>query len=338
MATAIQQFTRLQVGKETTKGTLVAATRQIVGNHSFAEEQDFYRSSYPAGVRANVGGAGVITRKGTAIEVETELTAEEILWFLLTGVRGGVTGVVTDTSAYTWTFTPELTTGVPTIDTATVEMVHADGVTNHYYGEAGYAMTQSFGMSWAVNDAAKFKASLFARARQSDTATPGLTPYSTREVLVSHLLAIYWDNSWASLGTTQLTGLIRSATFDCTTGYAPDFVIANRADRDFYVHKVGPIMAKLALVMELDAVSAAKLTNYRANDLVYIRLLQTGSLAGAANALRTVQVDGAYRFVAPPAFSTDGDQVLVSLSMESVYDTTGAKTLEFKVINKLSTL
>ena len=340
MAASLHPFNKLQMGMEvvSTKGTLVPATRLIVGEHGMTEEQEFYRSAYPAGFRANVGGAGVIIRKGVGIDIDTELTAEEILWFLETGVKGSVTGVVTDTTAYTWTFTPELTTGVPTIQSATVEMVRADGVTNHYYGEAGYAMTESFKIDWAFNQIAKLSARMFARARQTGTPTGGLVEYTTREALVSNLLAIYWDTTWAGLGGTPLTGLVRSGSFECTTGYAPDYVLDGRTDADFGLHKVGLITGKLSLVIEFDAVGAAKFALYRSNSLVYIRLKTTGSLAGAVSAVKTVQIDGAYRFVSPPSFSADGEQVLVTMELESVYDTTGAKTLEFVAINKLATI
>ena len=138
MATAIRPLDKLQFGIEvvSTKGTLVAATRLIRANATLAEEMDFYRSDYPQGIRANVGGAGSIMRKGIALDVETDLTAEEILWPLMTGVLGSVSPTGAG-NAKTWTFTPELTTAVTTIQSATVEMLHSDGSTNHYYGESG---------------------------------------------------------------------------------------------------------------------------------------------------------------------------------------------------------
>lgn len=340
MATSLIPFNRLQLGMEdiSTKGTLVPATRLIVGDHTMAEEQDFYHSSYPAGVRANVGGAGTIVRKGTAVDISTDLTAEEILWPLLTGIVGAVTPSVVDITAELWTFTPELTTGVPTINTATLEMQRSDGVTAHYYGEAGYAMTESFKIDWAFNDIAKLAVKMFARARQSGTLTASIVPYASREPLAANMLAIYWDTSWASLGTTSLGGLVRSGSFECTTGYAPDYVLDGRADVDFSVHKVGPVTGKFSLVLEFDAVAAAKFALYRSNDIVYIRLLNTGSIVGATTATKFVQIDGAYRFVSAPSFSADGDQVLCSMELESVYDDTGTKTLEFAVQNALSTV
>jgi hypothetical protein len=339
MATAIYAFNKLQLGIESTKGTILAATRLIDCDFfgGLREVEERYRSSYPRGQRANVGGAGVTVMKGTEYTVETELTAEEILWPLLTGVLGGVSGIVTDTTAYTYTFTPELDTGVQTLDTMTLEAVMADGATNHYYGEAGYGFTTGFGISWAANQEGRLRWNSVARARQTGTPTAALTAYTSREVLATALLSVYLDTTWAGLGGTQLTGIIRSVDIDTSTGLVPKHTLEGRSDRDFAGHSVGNVTASLKVVMELDATGAARgVQDFRDNDIVFIRLKNTGSLAGAASALRTVQVDGAYRFVSPPAFSRDGEQMLVALDLESVYDPTGDETLEWTIINKLS--
>jgi hypothetical protein len=340
MVTALTQFERLQLGIEvvTTKGTAVPATRQIVGNHAFSEEQDFYRSPYPAGFLANVGGAGTIMRKGVAVDIDTELSAEDVLWPLMTGVLGSVTPSTVDTSGKSWLFTPQLTTGVKTIQSATAEFIRGDGTTNHYYGESSYLMTESFKFDWNFNQIAKMGARMFGRARQTDTPTSSLVPYATREALASNTLTIYWDTTYAGLGGTPVTGIVRSCSFDCKTGYEPDYTIEGRTDVDMTVHKVGPITANLSMVLEFDATAAAKFVLYRSNSLVYIRLKNTGSLCGAVSAVRTVQVDGAYRFTASPTFTQDGSQVLMNATLESVYDTTGTKTLEFTAINALAAI
>lgn len=408
MATSIHPLNKVQLGIEGTKGTLVAATRLIQGEGVATEEQDFYRSAYPQGVRANVGGLGSITRKGFGVKFSTELTAEELLWPCRTGIRGNVSGtqvaltgtadaavttaatylddsrlamvvdewvgatvtadgktlVVTSNTAtrftgsswtggtpsagsawsvaglgYTYTFTPQLTTGIPTIDTATIEALESDGSTNHYYAEAGYGLTSGFDMEWAFNQEAKLSWDMFARARQSGTPTAALTTYTSREVLLSNLLAVYLDTTWAGLGGTQLTGIVRTAKLSLSTGFLPNYTLDARSDKDFVNHKVGALSAKLSLLMELDAVGAARITDYRSNAGQFIRLKNTGStIAGSGSQKKTVQVDGAFRFTGPPQIQSDGDQRLVACELESYYDSTGTKTLEFTAINQLAAI
>ncbi len=336
MATAIYELNKVQLGIESAKGTLVAATRLIECEGVATEEQDFYRSAYPQGYRANVGGAGVLTRKGFGLKVTTDLTAEEILWPLHTGVRGALSPTGGG-NAKTWVAAPELTTGIPTIDAATIEALHSDGSTNHYYAEAGYGLTSDFDIEWAFNQQAKLSWGMFARARQSDTPTGALTSYSSREVLVTPLLAVYLDTSWAGLGGTQLTGIVRNIKFACSTGFAPNYTADARADLDFGKHKVGTLGAKLTLLLELDATGAAQFTKYRSNSLQYIRLINTGTaISGGGN--KTVQIDGAYRFTGAPAIQRDGSQLLVAAELESVLDATSSKTLEFTAINTLAAI
>lgn len=336
MATALRSFNRLQIGEESTKGTLVAATRVLPGDWSYDEEQDFYRSAHPRGLRANVGGAGVITRKGVVIEGEQELTPQDILWPLHCGVLGGVTPA-TSGDEEEWTFEPALTSGVPTIDSATIEFQRQDGSTVHYYGESGYCMCESFTISWAVNQVVRLRQRWFGRARQSSTITGSLTEYTGREPLVTNRMGMYLDTSWAGLGGSLLSGVNRSGSLEVMTGFTPDYTAEGRSDLDMSKHNVGLHVARLNFVHELDATGAARVANFRANDLVYIRL----NFPGAANIDSNppvVRIDGAYRFVANPSFSDDGEQVLVGCSLESVYDTTGTKTMSYLVRNELGAL
>lgn len=336
MATAIRPFDKVQMGIESTKGTLVAATRTIVGDGVGFEEEDRYRANYARGIRGTVGGAGVTLQKRFRLEENCDLSAEQILWPLMTGIRGQVTPTGGG-NAKTWVWTPQLTTSVITLDTATVEYQQGDGTTAHYYGESGYCFTTGFKISSAFGGVPKLSWSMAGRARQSDTITGALTPYSSLEELTHPLLSVYLDTSWAGLGGTQLQTIVRSLTFDCDTGIRPDYTADGRSDKDMTKHSVGILAAKLALVLEADATGAALFTNFRSNDVIYLRKKWVGSaISGGGN--KTVQIDGAYRFVSDPKRSVDGEQVLLTADLEAVYDSTGTSQLLFTVINTLTAI
>lgn len=336
MATSILPLRKIQFGEETSgKGTLVAATNQLVGEGRLAEEQDFYRSEYPRGVRATVGGAGTIVRKGAMLSWQTELNAEDILVPLHTGVLGNVSPTNTN-SEYSWAFVPVLTSGIPVVDSVTVEYVESDGSTNHIASEAGYGMTSRLKISWAPNEIAKLEWDMFLRSRQTSTPTGSLTPYTGREPLKGSLVKTYLDTAWGSLGNTQLAGLVRSGDFELNTGLAPDYTADGRSDLDFVKHMVGKMSGSLSLVLELDATGAARYQDFRDNDIVYIRFIAEGSTV-VANP-RSVQVDGAYRFVGEPGITYDNEQALVTLPLELVYDETGTAMVEITVVNGLDSL
>ena len=299
----------------------------------FTEEQDFYRPNYPRGQRATVGGAGVVTRQGTLITLESDLSPEDILWPLHCGIVGNQTPTVGPPKV--WTFTPVLTAW-PTLDSATIELVLGDGATNHYAREFGYALCRSMDFRWSVNEVAKLKTEWIARATQTSTPTAALTLYTGRESLVSNLLSVYRDTTWAGLGGTQLTGLIRSASLKVNTGLDADYTLDGRSDKDFTQHKVAAgLGGTLSLVLEFDSTGAARsFTDYRSNLIEYIRLKNVG--ATAANSI--VQIDGAFRFTSPPSLSYDGEVVLVSCDMEAVYDDTGSKIFVFTITNSTAAL
>lgn len=337
MATALDQFRVMQVGIESTKGTAVAATKKIRGNFTPNEKISRYYSAYPQGYRANTGGVGVPVSKGFSGTLETELTFEEILWFLQTGLRGSVTAVGAGTDK-TWTFDPELTTH-PTLQTMTVEYTETDGTTNHVAREAAHVMTTSYKIDNAFNAETKFSAEVFGRYPAVSTPTSSLSVYANREIAVSNQAKVWVDTTWAGLGTTLLAGsTLRSATLEVTTGLSEDYTLDGRSDLDMTGYRVGLVSAKLDMVMELNAASAAIIGNWRAGDVRFVRLSNFGSLI-TGSIYKEVRHDLALRLVGDaPVVSTDGDYRNVAFSCETILDPTSGKTLVAVVVNKEGTL
>lgn len=333
MVLAIPSLNRVQIGREATKGTLVPATRLLYGRANVREIQELYRGEYNRGYRANVGGAGNTAFKAVEIDFESDLVPGQVLWPFLTGIRGNITPTGAGADK-TWLFTPELTTAIPTIDSATVKFVDSDGVTNHYYAEAGYSMTRRIVIEWAFNQPAKLRHTMFARARQTGAPdavslyTTATTPY------MSNKLAVYLDSTWAGLGGTQLTNLMRGVTIEIDTGLEGDFTMDSRPDADFTTHLVGKLTAKLSLLMEMDATASARMTEFRNNGLVFIRLKQLGAALGGSN--YSVQLDGCYRFTDSPERSEDEKRVLRTFNLETVLDETSLNTFLPTIVDALT--
>lgn len=332
MVTALQSFDLIQLGEEAEKGTALAATVQMVGTGTLREIIDRYRPEHPRQIRAAVGGGGIDIMKHTELEIAMDLSPEQVLWPLHTGVLGDVTPSDADPD-YTYTFTPELDTAAAELDTATIEIVRGDGDTNHLAREYAYGLTSGFDMEWGANVEARMLWRVFARTSQTSTPTAALTPYTGLESLKSNLLSVFVDDDWASLGGSQLNTVVRSAKLSYDTGIVPDYTLDGRSDIDFTIHRVGKLAVTLDLVLEFDAVGAVEsFGDYRANNIRFVRLNQ----AGAANSF--INVDLATRFTAEPSESVDGDQRLVALSLEGVYDPTGDEVIEFTVLNQLASL
>lgn len=327
---AIRPLRKLQVALETTPGTPVAATRVLRGAGRLTEKRETYRTEYPHGVRAAAGGAGVITRQWTEWEWESELALEEVGWWLQSGIRQ-----ITPTGSsdpYTWTWEPDLGSAGLSVQTISLEYVESDGTTNHYTAAAAYGVTTQVSFDVGTEKVASVKASGQARARQSTAPSTSAAPVSSRTLLPGPLFKVWWDNSWTSLGTTQLAGVVREAKVEIKTGWEPAWTLDGRADLDWTHPQPGLIDVSVDLTMELDAVGAARIANWRANDLAFVRL------AAAPSANREFRLDLSARLGDDLSFGEEGEVTTVSLKLGGVYDATSQKLLSIQVKNGSSSL
>lgn len=337
MATAFNQFRKAQAGMESTKGTGVAATRVLQGDFVATEEINRYYSQFPQGFRANPGGTGVPVMRGFTGAYSSELTFEEIIWFLSTGLVGGIAPVLTGSDINTWTYDPVLT-AAPTLDSATFEYTESDGSTNHIAREVNYTLCSGFKVDWAFNQEAKFSADVFGRRPVAAAPTAALAVYPSREIAVSNRARLFMDSTWAGLGTTQVDGTIRSASLEVMTGNEPDSTLEGRIDLDMPQHRYGLVAAKINLVLQLNATGAAKISGWRDGDATFVRLSQLGSLIEAST-YKEIKFDSACRYIgSDPGRQTDGQYRNVSISLETFLDPTSSKTFKVQVINKLTTV
>lgn len=361
-APAITPLRLFQMGKEATKGTPVAAAWQMVGDSIWTPTIARYMSDYPRGVRVPVTGGGTPISAGCTIQQTTDLTYEEIIYALNLGMA---TGVITGGSAdKTHTFTP-IITGDPTILTATSEYAFSDGSTTAFPfpGATGYPVTMQsaytfsggFDITFAFNAIAQATYRYIARyPTLAVTPTAALTVLTGRERIPSNLFKVYLDTTFAGIGSTQLTGVVRSGKYTFVPGIEPDYTLDGRANLDFTQIRWGmDAYATLSLVMELDATSALEIKAWNAQNagggaltpntasggnvaLRFIRLEATSpNTLGASN--RRIRLDGAYVYTKEPVFSQQNKAELVTLELKTEYDPVSAKSFQAAIVNSIGT-
>jgi hypothetical protein len=333
MPTALVPLTRIAFGLESEPGTPATATAVIPATAEYEEQAEFYRPTHPYGVRVAGGGAGVIVARGSSLKVETELTAEEILWPLLTGL-GQATPAGTE-APYTWTFAPALG-AAPTVKTATAEVVRTDGVTNHYVAIAPYCITKGFSIEFSASEIATLSWEMEGLPRAAGAPSATAQPYGDRAPLPGALARVFVDDSWAALGTTQLVGSVRSGSVEVETGLALARTVDGRADLGPSHHVANMLAAKLSLVMELNETGAQHIQRYRNNSLAFVRVAFQGPPVGGQP--RSVTIDGCWRVAGSPKFQADGEQVTIGLDLELVQDPTSGNALQVVVVNGRSSV
>lgn len=331
MAAGLYPLRLLQLGFEATAGTAVPATKKIVGDSTYTPMIEREFEEYPRGVRAMVTGGGFAKQQGSKIEHDGNLTYEEILYPLLSGIVNDA--APTGSDPYTWDFAPVLT-GQASLKTITAEFVVNDGSTLHYEREAAYCFTTEFEIDIQANDVAKLKWTMEGRAEGASTVTAALAPITGRTVVPSNLFALWIDDSGGTVGTTAKTGTLRGANIKVTTGALPDYTLDGRTALDHTGVQSQMLKGELELTMEHNANAATEIAAWRAGTVRLVRLKADNGGAGAAN--REITLDMGIAYTDPPEFSQEDGIEIVTMKGAFEYDSGLGGAFIAQVINGLA--
>lgn len=319
-------FTSVQYGKESPRGTAVAATKRWSGQvpkilsdtkKSFIQEMNDVRMAE----RRSVTYQRLYRNSLTAAQA----TFEQMAFPLGCGLKGGVTATETTPSQqdYLWTFLPSMT-AANNPDSATIELGD-----DAQFWEVEYCMFDKISLSGNIDQdggeaAVSVDAGYFGRQLTTTTKTPSIA-LPSGEFMNAKRARLYIDASWAAVGTTELANLLRSFQIEILTGVHPD--ATGSANTYFNSHKEGVIGVMGTFTIEGGASAAAIHAASRSAGLVVARLEITGSQIGSgANRSLKIDFSGDYDEVDPIASEDRGDN-LSTFSIHGLYDTTGAKGL-----------
>ena len=299
----------LQVGIETTAGTLVAATQKVpFVSATLRPTQERKTLEERGTVLADT--TDVVTRQGVELELTEELNTETIIAALLCCVET-VTPSTAANMPQEWEFTPTVT--VPsTLDTATWEYNLTDGSAAVHRGRFGFARPTALSIE-ATTGTATLTTTWMGRARQTLSAAAALTP-PARFIVPSMLFSVFIDDTWATLGTTRY-GLTRSLSFQLDPGLVAAEALAGRADLDMTHWRRGRIRGGVSVEVDHDGDASAELAHWEAGDLRFIRLEASNGAAG--DDLRKLVIDTCGRYIdTPDVIASDGAQHTLALDTQ----------------------
>lgn len=331
MAVGVYPLRRFQLGPESTAGTAVAATFKMVGEAVYKPMREREYEEFPRGVRAPVTGGGYLIKQGTEVDFEGNLTYEEILIPLLSGLVNVASP--SGTGPYTWAFTPTLT-AAQVIKSYTAEYTIGDGSSLHYERESAYMVTKELEIELKANEIATMKLTMAGRAEQTSTVTGSLSPITGRTPVPSNLFKVFIDDAGSGIGGTQISGLVRVAKLKFTFGNEEDYTLEGRSDLDLTGIQPQMLKATLDLTCEHTADAATELGKWRTGALRFIRLKADNGAASTAN--RQIQFDTCIKYTDTPDFSQDDGVEIVTLKGELEYDSSWAAAAKVQVINGLS--
>ncbi|MCP4415961.1 MAG: hypothetical protein GY805_05020 [Chloroflexi bacterium] len=313
-----------QIGKETTAGTTVAATRKMYfgPDSRLARERAARPHKFATASRDNVRA---LTLGSTEISgtVTMPLSASELIELLLMSIRADVAGVL-QTAAYLWTFTPGTS-----LNAATLEWDDGARV-----WEAGGCYVNSLKFSGNVREGATVEAEIFGMNLAATTLTAALSD-RTPDFIEGWETKMFVDNLGATPGTTQVTGTLINWEVEINNQLGRKYFAENTQDVGSIT--TGELEIKAKLMFE--ASNAAALTEFNNWDGVTERLVRLDfgnneQIAGSEYKYVKLDIPGAW-----DAFDLGGSDEgtrTYDLGLQYIYDSTNAFGLQILAMNARS--
>lgn len=289
-------FTKSQYAVEVTKGTAIASTAIWPGTVSVPPDRKVQFLAPLTGRRggSTVSSVAQIRIDPLTMRMEAAYTEKLPLLFLML-LDGTVTAALGK-----WTFSPSLT-AAGSYKSLTLEY----GDDTQAY-EAEYVMGRRLKISGKTGEDGHVSVELecFARQETKTTFTAGLTQ-GTLTPLVANLSQFYIDPTWATLGATKKTALLREFDIEITNGVHPK-QLADGA-LTFGTYGEGELGVTASFVYEGEASAVTEYDAYKAQTARAIRLVLGSPTEG-------IQIDmfGRYETIQPMGQEADGNNLHVA--------------------------
>lgn len=329
MTTALR---RIQIGKEATRGTAVAATKILLGNLTMNPTLNLFMPEDEARNSLALLHRREIVGQEATLRYDGPMTFDQLITFLAMGIKGGVTPTTPGggTDSRDWTFLP------------TVAALNAQNAFTFEFGddsqeyESAFVMCSQLELAYAMGEPVTLTADLFGHFPAKSTFTGALSNPANLEDGISQKTKIYSDTTYANLGTTQLSDTLVNATVRVPTGLAPVRVADGLLE--FSTFSEGKRAAEVELTFVHNSTGIAIYDKYVSGALDFIRLHTVGSIIELAIPYSLI-VDLSLRYTEAPEFFTDDlGRNVVRMAARTFEDPTSNNDMNFVVTNKETTL
>lgn len=320
---------KTQAVLEVTRGTKIAATRKVYGKGMWKEKVDAVRPDNEMRgtlVRHYRAQPGKID---AAFSFDGSVTFEDLAWWFQLALKGGVTGVLRNTTVYDYTFVP--TTTADDLKSMTVEW----GDDTQAW-QAGFGMVDKFEMTGKFGEAIAFSADVIVDDWATATFTGALADRVTEDAL-THLAKLSIGNAGA-VPSSYMTGRF--------IGFK--FTIANHPNPKYFMDGAGAKFTgmgrerreyMLECTFEGNSATVTERANYDTMTARVVRLTVGGSTIVGSSSTTAKAID----IVIPGIWTSydpgDNDtNTIFTGTLESQYDAALAYDLSAVVTNALVTL
>lgn len=300
-------FIKNQYGKEDTNGTAVAATNMLLGQVAMGKDREIRFPEDTLGIRARSNRS--VTEQIHAGDIRLSFPEgayfEALPVILSIGVKGNVTAVeqTAGEGDYLWDHTPDLE-AANTPDSITLET--GDDVQAY---EIEYVLARRIVIEGNVGEDAPVTVEVECFGKQiTPTTFTGSLSRPTVDAMIANLAKFYIDSTWATLGNTQKTGLLRKYRIEILTGVHPKFHAEGVKTMTSHAESVIDVM--WALTFEGNSDADVIFDAYQAETAKALRLLIEGSQIGTGEK-HSLKIDtyGKFEEVIPMGDEQEGNNL-----------------------------
>lgn len=330
-------LTKIQFGIESVRGTALAADTMFI-----AQTQPVTPDRRVRYIPANLGvrSAEVDTEIDEYLVRQTlrfdHLYFQALPALFSCGVKGSISPSeqTVGEGDQLWTFDPsETAANAP--DSMTLEV--GDDVQAY---EAEFVMFERFHIAGQVNQdggdaAVTMDADFFGRQWSPISFTGGLS-VPAANYLNAKLARFYLDTTWAGVGGTEKSDILRAFDVEILTGVHP--VFAGSANRYFNTYGEGVLAVMANFTFEGNSDADAIWDSWRSQALQVVRLEISGPQIGSGEDNKlTIDIGGTWEEVVPMAEDDRGNNLHTAI-LHGMYDATGAKQLALSTITDVAAI
>lgn len=329
-----RQLRKIQLGKEVTPGTGVAATTLWRGTGALKDDSVVAFANEDVGILSNTDRSYIPQLQSSLALQPVEATFEQLPYLFEGGIKKVGTGAADGTGSdkvYTY---PMSSTTQNTIQTFSIE-----GGDNAGAERMLYSIVTDITLSGQIFKPVMMSANVLARGTAPFTFTPALTPILVDTIILFGTGKLFLDAIGGVIGTTQISGSLRGMNLKIKTGVE---ILPSVENLFFTSHAIVDPVITGDLVFYWDSNAIAEKANWLNQVARLMQLKFEGPLVttpGTTYSKKTLLAN--LYGVKWTKFSELQEQTghdLVTASFECKYDLTSANFASFTVVNEVTAL
>ena len=328
----VEIFSRINVGKETVKGTAVARTRRFygvaAGNFDIGDVYNFHETEN-RGQRVRLSArTPTLLREVPTLKIQDSdgIAYDDLVLPFSVGCKGGLTGVGAGADKV-WTITPSMT-ATNSLESMSVDV--GDDVQNWVLD---YGQLSRWMLSTTFGEKTHFEGDLFAQ--QATKGAASAPAENTGPIIPSDLWTVKFASTVAGLGGASVSAnFLRTWSFEYLNGLKPRWY--QDGNTFFGQHVETDIVGTLQMEVESLALGVSEFVDkQRAGTLDCVRLKAQGPVLGGT--FYSLQIDiPLYWDAVKPLASVDDGVNLYTVTGRLAYDVTN--TFSMVLTNSLAAI